>query len=334
MVSILADNMKQRNKLIAPSPKPFIIKEYKERKPVMKTLFTVFIMVLLCMGCDSTPEKEEKMDLEEVRDHKTGLDYKDKQDDISETFDVLSEKIDQWFQAHEQGQVAFAEALDSDLEYFVKGHFTVITNELAKGDSPYQAISAAALGFTSDLRAIPYLMDALASTNPKVQNNAAMSIGRVASDQTPLQPLLDAFDSSSDNDVRSMLMFAISRVVRAEVDTEALPYLQKGASDSSPEVRNYSLIALRILDLKKEDSEDTFLSALKDEDDTVKYNAIAALGDLDSKRAIRPMIAILKDSENPELRSAAHFALRQITGEDIEDDPSKWEEWVGDYYVE
>jgi HEAT repeat protein len=60
-------------------------------------------------------------------------------------------------------------------------------------------------------------------------------------------------------------------------------------------------------------------------DDSIKAHAAKALGRIGDERAVKPLIAALKDED---AKNAAAGALKTLTKQDFGDDQKKWAEWL------
>jgi hypothetical protein len=61
--------------------------------------------------------------------------------------------------------------------------------------------------------------------------------------------------------------------------------------------------------------------------DAVRKQACVFLGQVRSRRAVRPLIDALADGKDEGLRANAHWALQRITGQQLRRDAGLWEEW-------
>ena len=279
----------------------------------------VFIVFLLVMAC-SGKEKEEKIDLQQVKENREGLDYRDRAE--HDIFSRLDELLKQWHNA-QRTMDPYAFDIERELNDLSRSYFSEIVNSL-RGEKGY--IAAAALGFTEDIRAIPYLIEVLEKGPSSTRSNAAMSIGHIGSNQTPMEPLFKSLQEDPEGSVRSMVAFAIAQIVKKEKDEGALPHLLRALKDSSPAVRNNVVMALEKIG-NEEGAKAILSSSLYDEHPLVRYNSIRAMGTLKRKDAVVPIIKLLRDPV-ADVRGAAHAVLQNLTGKKFGPEPGKWEEWA------
>lgn len=290
---------------------------------IPKTIFLFLLCGLgLCLlGCADKEKKEEKADLTQIKENREGLDYRTAGDNL---FEKIDELLKRWQEAHKKQDAALIMHTERELEEVSRGNFSEIVKAL-EGPKGYAAI--AALGFTDDVRAIPYLNEVLKKGNPTDRSNAALAIGHIGSPDTPMEGLFEAMKTDSDDSVRSMATFAVAQIITKEKDQGALPHLLTALQDKSPGVRNHAIIALAKIG-QKEGGRAILANALRDEYPQIRYNAIVALvmiGDLEACKI--PLVMMMRDSD-PQVGNAAYAALKELTGKDFGPNPEKWEEWA------
>ncbi len=290
----------------------------------MNQLLLVFFgLFILLVGC-SGPEEEEKIDLDEIKENRTNLDYGGEEDDLFSRLDSL---LRDWQQAQRSKDHANIQSSERTLRGLALGQFSKLVETLESNDTREQIIAATTLGFSEDIRAIAYLLEMLNNSNAMVRGNAAMSIGHIGSPETPMEDLLKVLKEDPEDRVRTMVAFAIFRIIDPEEDQGALPHLLEALKDTSPGVRNHALIALgKIGD--EECSKAIIATTLNDEALSVRYNSIRTLGIIADNQAIVPLIQKL-DDENIRVKQAAASVLVKLTGENFGLNKVKWEEWAG-----
>jgi len=75
------------------------------------------------------------------------------------------------------------------------------------------------------------------------------------------------------------------------------------------------------------DGVDKLINQLKDENWSVRIAAAKALVKIGDSRAVKPLIAVLKDKNEIFARQTAAEALKKITGQDFGEDYEKWSTW-------
>lgn len=291
-------------------------------------IFIFFLIMITCfsfIGC-SSQEEDKKVDLQEIKDNRDGLDYKttaqSQEDDLLMHIDALLQK---WQQAQRKQDHAVAMHTEKELEEISRGHFSFLIKSL---NSDKSSIAAMALGFSSDIRAIPSLEDSLQHGNLMTRCNAAMALGHIGSDNVTMDVLTKILaQEDEDEDVRAMVAFAIAQCTRHDKDFGSLSTLHKVLSDRSSLVKNNAIIALRKIG-KKESGKNILATTINDEHPIVRYNSLLALlnvSDWDTAK-----IAIVKRMRDP-MEDVAHTAFQVATilsGKKYGEDVAKWEEYV------
>ena len=191
---------------------------------------------------------------------------------------------------------------------------------LADEDSAVRNQAAKALAKFGDLRAVEPLVAALQDEDSYVNLGAAESLGQLG-DERAVEPLIACL-KSEDVVLRYVAAEALARIG----DDRALEPLTAALEDEEEDVRSRAATALGKLG-------DT--SALRDEEDEalkiVKQaavpshlqrgpqpsqsqisDAVGRLGELRSRRAIEPLIAVILEVTNYDLQATCSWALAQI----------------------
>lgn len=291
------------------------------------SLRVIILLLVMLAGCANN-EQKEKIDLERIKENRRNLDYRDPKQ--GELFIKFDDTLKKWANAKKLNEHAYASALEQKLYDQARGHFSQVVTALQSGDFFNKSIAAAVLGFSEDIRAISYLIEALQYPHPTVRSNAAMSLGHIGSNQTPMDVLFKTLHEDPDARVRGMVCYAITQIVTEENDEQALPHLLSAIQDSSPQVRNHVAIALGIIG-GDEVATAILTTILHDDNYMVRYNAIRTLGQLEDIDEDEVIPALIKKLRDPILlvRQAAYSVLKKITGKDFSNSPQQWEEWAG-----
>lgn len=281
-------------------------------------------VLALVIGCASEPKPKEKMDLEAIKEDRQGLDYNANKEDI---FRTLDDTLQSWQAAQGKRDHAYACAMEQNLYDLSCGYFSQLLEALQGSDSFKRTVAAAAIGFSEDVRAIPYLLKVLQSGDASGRKYAAFSLGHIGSNQTPMEPLYKALAQDSEDEVRGMVAFAVSRIVTKETDEGALPHLLKALQDKSTQVRNHAVIALGKI-AHQEGVRAIIASTLQDQQEIVRINSVWALARIGGNEVVIPLIKTLRDPSLT-VQQAAHMALRQVTNQNFSNDPKQWEAWAG-----
>jgi HEAT repeat protein len=208
-------------------------------------------------------------------------------------------------------------------------------------------LSALALGKIKERRATDALMKALKDENCEVRELAVKALGKIR-DEKAILPLIEAL-RDEDSDVGYCAGAALGNIGKPAVEP-----LIRELTDVDEDVRRFAAIGLgltgekRVVKYLVEALGDEHLlvqigaskalhrigapalapliEAIKDRSCRIRVHAIITLGDLGSKRAVKPLIDALRD-EDREIRDIASFALEKITGQDFGRDYKKWRDW-------
>jgi len=177
-----------------------------------------------------------------------------------------------------------------------------------------------ALGDTKDPRAAPALTEQLSSKDARIRRDAARALGDCGCRDAA--PALDklAGDAAEEEDVRLFAATAGARLASAQ----ALKILVELARSPRAETRSRAVFALG----KYGGVEQAAIAAkaLDDTDRDVREDAVAALRLLQKKEAWGPLVQATADSDF-KVRNAAMDALRELTGQQIGNDPAAWKAW-------
>lgn len=132
---------------------------------------------------------------------------------------------------------------------------------------------AVALGKSTNLSAIPSLVEALTDTHPGVRCDVVQALGRLG-------------------------------------DSSAVPALIASLDDPDPVVRAAAIAAIGTI--KDRDAVYPLIHCLHDKEIHVRIGAAEVLGKLGDKRAVEPLTKIRDNDIFSEVREAAETALRKI----------------------
>jgi HEAT repeat protein len=96
----------------------------------------------------------------------------------------------------------------------------------------------------------------------------------------------------------------------------AAPLLTVLKGDKEPEVR--AMAASALAKIKHDAAVEPLIDALKASDGTLRTAAVESLGEFADKRAVRPLIAVLKEDGDPKIRHSAAQALVKMNGVAVE----------------
>ena len=184
-------------------------------------------------------------------------------------------------------------------------------------DPARRRIAAKSLGFTTDRRATPALIDCLRSNDAVLQTGAAFAIARRRDPDTPLPPLLDAA-RAADVDVRVIALLALWHVLGARAEAgkpldpaardAVLPVLETALFDpDDPMVRAHAAAAMGALGDPR--AVDPLLNVLRDEHPAVRTHTALALGKLGDRRAIRPLVDVIDETPRGSPRGAVLLGI-------------------------
>ena len=162
--------------------------------------------------------------------------------------------------------------------------------------------AAEALGKIGDEQAVEPLIKALRDRRSVVvRRGAAEALGKIG-DVHAVEPLINALGDDDDDDVRQNAARALGEIGVARAVEPLIKAL--GVCESAAEA----------LGEIGKPAVEPLINALGDEDDSVRYRAAGALGNIGDVRAVEPLINALGD-ENEDVCSAAVAALGNIGDE-------------------
>lgn len=283
-----------------------------------------FIVLYVFVGC-ATEENNQKEDLEKIKQDRTGLDFATSQPTL---FPELNTLIKQWHDAQKKHDLAAMQFLGNEITQLTRSNFSEVVNGLSTSNS---SIAVAALGFSSDgndLRAIPYIIEALKTGDEDTKQNAALALGHIGSNQTPMEPLFEALSNKNNSpNLRSMSAYAISQIVQKDKDEGSMPYLLAALNDESIGVKNHAIIALTNINDTQGFSA-IANSTIRDPHPAVRYNSLYALVSTGDQKYLPQIVPLLQD-ETSQIRESAYETLKEWSGKDFGTDIEAWKQWAG-----
>jgi len=164
-----------------------------------------------------------------------------------------------------------------------------------------------ALGAMGDERAVPLLIDILASDHVHAVQAAAKGLGHIGAPEA-IEPLINVFRQNWDDD-ETITAWQVASKALAAIGEAALVPLIEGLQDSNSVVRSGVIDALG--QLRDTRAVDPLVRMLQDEDRQVRADAAEALGSIGDQNAVEPLVALLTD-EDRYVRCQACYALGDI----------------------
>jgi hypothetical protein len=253
-------------------------------------------------SCATEEPKLEPMTAEDQR-NLSALEHYDPKlariEDPGTLFMSLDQNLRKWreFSARtEMSDVQQRVTLEEVLTRQVYYNFDTILAQLQHGTDPeHVIIAAAALGFSRipapdepggnpaypavHPRAVQPLMDTLDSGNDELIVNALLSLGRIAAPETSRQALMELMVKHHNAAVRANAALALSQII----DENDRPLVLG-----------------------------PIFSALSDSDATVRLHAVKALGKLNEKSAVGPLVDRLRRDDTPLVRACAAMELGKL----------------------
>ena len=146
----------------------------------------------------------------------------------------------------------------------------------------------------------------LSSEDTKVQIEAAIALGEWGNDRA-VTPLIKALESKND-DVRREMARALKEIGNKRAIE---PLIDLVYNDPSPEVKAEAAYDLGYFDLSS-DEVDILLESLSNEHYLVRQNIAFALGKIQKRRAVKPLIKLLETEQNHNVRELIVWALGEM----------------------
>ncbi|MAE96255.1 MAG: hypothetical protein CL910_16505 [Deltaproteobacteria bacterium] len=206
----------------------------------------------------------------------------------------VEQAVDNWYVATQKQEYGRKESLELLLLQYTRENFDEMVSDLKHGSTRFRRIMAAALGFSSDVRAIGPLMEALQDSNYEVVEHSLLSLYHLVRPDSERHPKEGSKEGRWQNKDGLLERAALNPDL---LDVEKIAsYLQH----HRPGVRCNAALALRPL-IGKDRTPNSVLLALinatEDRDDATRVHAIAALGATRSSEAIPHLVKALSDTK-------------------------------------
>ena len=212
------------------------------------------------------------------------------------------------------------------LTRYVDTNFDLIQKAVEATESRHRLVAAWSLGYASNPRALPLLLDLLRDTSPLIKANALFGLGARKDPATPMKPIYDAC-SHPDTGVRCNAARAIREILEPGVSTEAIIPLTSMITDEEPRVRLAAVGALAKMVLPE--CKAFLINALKDPMPLVRAQAALGLGKIKDVSAVPILLSFLKKERNPTPGLSMIKALEAITGQSFKT-YEEWTDWWAD----
>ncbi len=215
--------------------------------------------------------------------------------------------------AAENGTQSTAQNVSSGSETIADSELGNLINALNDSDAGVRLKAAEALGKLADARAVDSLIEILRyDADRDVRLKAAWALGQI-DDPRAIDPLSYASVKDADSYVRGEAYDALQKVTVGgnTVDSRSVDPIIGALKDEDQSVRYRAAEALG--QIKNATAVDALIEALNDADRDVRLEAAWALGQIDDPRAIDPLsYTSVKDADGY-VRSEAYDALQKVT---------------------
>ena len=212
------------------------------------------------------------------------------------------------------------------LGIFVVKNRARLEDQVISGAPRNRGIASAALGFCGDASVLPLLMNNVGSSESEVVAKTLLGIGVLSVPNTPIGPIYSLLNSPvATPEVESNAAFALFQIASAsqrDMDgtmTSALLMLLDSPQSS---VRAQATLSLGLVKANVAMPPITDLLAA-DPDPQVRTAAAFALGRIGSTASTLPLVAALDDPA-PLAAGSARAALARIHGRDLGPDAESW----------
>ena len=185
--------------------------------------------------------------------------------------------------------------------------------------TPVRLAVVEALGLLGDTSAVPMLLLALGDGHGKVRVEAIQSLGRLKDPRAvPALSLLLR---------EPALALPVARALMTMGHAEAQPALIRGIRSEAlgREAREACFLALGSIGTQA--TVGALTPFLKDEDLEIAQWSASALGRVGHRDAAEPLLDAMRRGD-PALRDMCAWALQQISGKKLGQDPEVWKKWV------
>jgi hypothetical protein len=202
----------------------------------------------------------------------------------------------------------------------------VLENQAITGAPRNRGIASAALGFCGDPAVLPLVLNNVGSTESEVVAKSLLGIGMLSVPNTPIGPIYTALNSPVGTpEVESNAAFALFQLATlSKTDTDGTMSSTLLGLLSSPQssVRAQAALSLGLIKANLAIPPVTDLLAA-DPNPEVRTAAAFALGQIGSVASTRPLVAALSDP-SPLTAGTARGALTRIHGRDLGPDAESW----------
>lgn len=188
-----------------------------------------------------------------------------------------------------------------------------------KGTAPEREAACDALGRLADPDGVPMLLLATGDAGDEVRRAAVTALGLVADARATAALSLLVRDPK----LTALAAEALGRIG----DAGALPALVRVLKERRGDEKALESAFAALGKIKSASAVSALLPYLADEDPRVATWAADALGRIGDRRAADPLVVALR-REDRDLKDMAVWALQEITGKSLGDDPERWDAWL------
>jgi HEAT repeat protein len=157
--------------------------------------------------------------------------------------------------------------------------------------------------------------------DPGVRAFAAKALGYMPEKALSVQPEIIRAMGDENNDVRTSARWALG-----QIGPKAIPALKEALKDSNPRIRSGAAFALGSIGPAAEEAVPDLLRVMKDDDRTVRIDAILAIGktQVTSYAVVRALIQVLDTDKDEVVRLDAVRVLSKMESSEAEEAVSKF----------
>ncbi|MFT7617741.1 MAG: hypothetical protein ACI97A_001380 [Planctomycetota bacterium] len=240
----------------------------------------------------------------------------------------LERSMDQWWLAFQRQEYGKSDGIAKALEVYVNEHFSAVVGDLETASPRFRKVAAASLGFSGKQTAVPALLVALRDPFSDVLFGSLLSLWRLSlmpagSISIPANEITP-FLSHGDPGIRSNAAMVMAHITKPGDGVLFLP-LTAAMEDNNAKVRLHAAAALGALG--DPDAVPFLSKGLDDKMSLVRMRSALALGRIESRRALRPLVAHIEDPD-VDVAKAVHKALMRISGQKIDRIKNDWENYI------
>lgn len=224
-------------------------------------------------------------------------------------------------------------------DLYRKLHTLMITWNRTRGRGSQGAFAVMMLR-RSSLKYLPVLINSLHHKDPAYRGLAGVVLGFSGKKEAE-EALFSAFRKEGTAPVRYNYLLGLSMMAHPDMVGGPIIETLKAKDDVLAAKGAYLLYHILVRDkdgrfsrrFREAGGEEALLRLLdrKDEKRWARQNAILCLGLYKTEKAIAPLIALLKEKEEPDVvRRGAAQSLQRLTGKEFGGDPASWEAWYGE----